>query len=97
DISPAAAQIIDDAVAAAKKIGATDFSVTGHADRAGPDDYNTALSLRRSNAVRDALVARGIDGARISVGGRGEADPAVATADGIKEPANRRVEVIILQ
>ena len=97
DITPAAAKIIDDAVDMAKKVGAADFSVTGHADRAGSEDYNTALSLRRANAVRDALVARGIAGARVSVAGRGEADPAVATPDGAQEPANRRVEIIILQ
>jgi OOP family OmpA-OmpF porin len=97
EITTAASQTIDDALAAAKKIGATDFSVTGHADRAGSDDYNSALSLRRSNAVRDALVARGVGNAQVSVAGRGEADPAVPTADGVKEQANRRVQIIILQ
>jgi OOP family OmpA-OmpF porin len=97
DVSAAAAKIIDEAVAMAKKVGAADFSVTGHADRAGSDEYNSALSLRRANAVRDALVTRAIDGARVSVAGRGEADPAVSTEDGVQEPANRRVEIIILQ
>ena len=97
DITDAASQTIDDALATAKKIGATDFSVTGHADRAGSDDYNSALSLRRSNAVRDALIARGVGEAQVSVAGRGEADPAVPTADGVQEQANRRVQIIILQ
>jgi OmpA-OmpF porin, OOP family len=96
-ITTAAAQTIDDAVATAKKIDATDFSVTGYADRAGSEDYNSALSLRRANAVRDALVARGITNAKVSVAGRGEADPAVPTADGVQEQANRRVQIIILQ
>jgi len=97
DLTDAASQTIDDALATAKKIGATDFSVTGHADRAGSDDYNSALSLRRSNAVRDALIARGVGEAQVSVAGRGEADPAVPTADGVQEQANRRVQIIILQ
>ena len=97
EITAAAAQTIEDAVATAKKLGATDFSVTGHADRAGSDDYNSALSLRRSNAVRDALVARGVGNAQVSVAGRGEADPAVPTDDGVQEQANRRVQIIILQ
>ncbi len=97
DITAAAAKTIDDAVATAKKIKATDFSVTGHADRAGSEDYNSDLSLRRANAVRAALVARGIVGARVSVAGRGEAEPAVPTADGVKEQANRRVQIIVLQ
>lgn len=97
EITAAAAQTIDDVVAAAKKIGAKEFSVTGHADRAGSDDYNSALSLRRSNAVRDALVARGVGSPQVSVAGRGEADPAVPTDDGVQEQANRRVQIIILQ
>ena len=85
----------DDAVAAAQRMGIIDFSVTGHADRAGSEAYNLALSLRRANAVRDALVARGILSQNISVAGRGEAEPAVPTPDGVREPANRRVEIII--
>ena len=87
--------IVDDAVAAAQRMGIIDFSVTGHADRAGSEAYNLALSLRRANAVRDALVARGILSQNISVAGRGEAEPAVPTPDGVREPANRRVEIII--
>ncbi|WP_421707651.1 OmpA family protein [Algihabitans sp.] len=87
--------IVDDAVAAAQQMGIIDFSVTGHADRAGSEAYNLALSLRRANAVRDALVARGILSQNISVAGRGEAEPAVPTPDGVREPANRRVEIVI--
>ncbi len=89
-------QIIDDAVATADKHGIVDFSVTGHADRAGPEAYNLDLSLRRANAVRDALIQRGVKASGISVAGRGEAEPAVPTPDGVREPANRRVEIILL-
>jgi len=95
-LTAAATKIIDDAVAMAEKLGIVDFSVTGHADRAGSEAYNLDLSLRRANAVRDALVQRGVKSSGISVGGRGEADLAVPTADGVREPANRRVEIILL-
>lgn len=95
-ITAAGIKIIDDAVAAAEKHGIVDFSVTGHADRAGPEAYNLDLSLRRANAVRDALIQRGVKATGISVAGRGEAEPAVPTADGVQEPANRRVEIILL-
>lgn len=87
--------VIDNAVATAERLGLTGFSVTGHADRAGSEDYNIALSLRRADAVKAALEARGIDGVEISVAGRGEAETAVPTADGVRERANRRVEIII--
>jgi len=87
---------IESALAAAKQMGSTEISVTGHADRAGPEEYNLGLSLRRANAVRDALAELGFMSDGISVAGRGEAEPAVATDDGVAEPANRRVEIIAL-
>lgn len=71
------------------------FAVTGHADRAGPADYNQRLSLRRAQTVRDALADRGIVPDRISVAARGESEPAVPTADGVREQANRRVEIVV--
>ena len=88
--------VIDQAVAAAKAGDTTEFSVTGHADRSGSEDYNAKLSLRRAAAIKDGLVARGIAADKISVGGRGEGELAIATPDGVAEQANRRA-VIILQ
>jgi len=95
-VTAAGARVIEDAIATAERMGIVDYSITGHADRAGPEDYNLALSLRRANAVRDLLVARGVKANGISVAGRGEAEPAVRTADNVREPANRRVEIILL-
>jgi len=88
--------MLDAAMAIAKKMGAKDLAVTGHADRAGPEEYNLELSLRRASAVLDALAARGANPDAVSLAGRGEAEPAVATEDGVPEPANRRVEIIVL-
>ncbi len=77
----------------------TDVDITGYADRLGSDQYNQKLSQRRANAVREYLVAKGIDGQRLKAYGKGEANPVVTCnnkkrADLIKclEP-NRRVEV----
>ncbi len=89
-------RVIDNAVAAADSMGIVDFSITGHADRSGSEDYNLSLSLRRSDNVKAALIARGVQEGGISVAGRGEATPAIATDDGVREPANRRVEIILL-
>ena len=75
--------------------GPVGVSVTGHADRAGSTDNNLALSLRRADAVRQALIAGGISADQITVSGRGEEEPAVPTPDGVREQANRRVEIII--
>jgi OOP family OmpA-OmpF porin len=65
----------------------------GHADRAGPVPYNRALSRRRSEAVRRALIERGIPIQLISQFAFGEARPQIATSDGAREPRNRRVEI----
>lgn len=70
------------------------MSVVGHADAAGPSDYNMRLSIRRAEAVRDALVADGISATRITTSGQGESDLAVPTPDGVREPANRRVVIL---
>ncbi|QPI49524.1 OmpA family protein [Massilia antarctica] len=79
--------------------GITDVDISGYADRLGSVKYNLKLSERRANAVRDYLVAKGVDGARLKAYGKGEANPVVSCtdkkrADLIKclEP-NRRVEV----
>lgn len=68
--------------------------ITGHTDRVGSATSNLELSRRRAEAVRDALVARGVPGNLLSVHGAGEADPFVPTADGAAEPQNRRVDII---
>ena len=70
-------------------------SITGHADRAGPRDYNQQLSLKRAQNVREALITQGVPEDKISISARGEGEPAVTTADGTREAQNRRVEVVL--
>jgi len=69
------------------------INIVGHADSSGSDAYNDKLSMRRANAVRDALTKRGVDAALIRVDGRGESELLVKTPDGIREPANRRGQI----
>jgi len=94
-ITATAATTIKQAAADAKAGQRTRIGVTGHADRSGSDAYNMALSLRRANAVKDQLVREGIPAANITVVGRGESQPLVQTADGVREPQNRRVEIVL--
>jgi OOP family OmpA-OmpF porin len=88
-------QVIDQAVEAAKSNGSNMVIAIGYADRAGTETYNLALSKRRAEAVRKALVAQGVDDGKISIMAKGEADPLVPTPDGVREPQNRRVEIDI--
>jgi len=95
NITPEAEKIIEQAAANAKSSKATSISLTGHTDAAGSEKYNMALSLRRANAVKAALVKLGIPDSEISVVGKGKSDPLVATKDGVREPQNRRVQILL--
>lgn len=68
---------------------------TGHADRAGSYEYNKALSVRRAEAVKDALIDRGVTPSVIVIDGKGEMEPLDATGDGVRDADNRRVKVSI--
>jgi OmpA-OmpF porin, OOP family len=95
NLSAQALNTIKQAAAAYKTKGSARITATGHTDTSGPENYNMALSLRRANAVKDALVREGVPATAISVVGMGEKGLLVPTADGVREPQNRRVEIVI--
>jgi len=95
NITAQAQATINDAIAAAKAGNSTRVILTGHTDRAGAEQYNMALSVRRGEAVKAAMIRGSIPAANIVVIGRGESAPLVPTADGVREPQNRRVEIVI--
>jgi OOP family OmpA-OmpF porin len=95
-ITPEGQQVVQRAVETYRRTGqAPRIVATGHADRAGPDNYNMSLSDRRAVAVRQALVAAGVPANEIATQARGESQPLVPTPDGEREPQNRRVEIAI--
>lgn len=67
--------------------------IAGHADRAGPEEYNVGLSQRRAQAVADAMVAQGVNSTIIDQKAYGETMPAVATDDGVPLQENRRAVI----
>ena len=94
NLSQQAVQTIGQAAATFKSRGSARITATGHTDTSGPESYNMALSLRRANSVKAELVRQGVPADAIAVVGRGEAQPLVATGDGVREPQNRRVEIV---
>jgi outer membrane protein OmpA-like peptidoglycan-associated protein len=74
--------------------GISTIMATGHADLSGPDAYNMGLSERRAETVRDQLILLGVPAEMISIAWKGEREPLVPTADGVREPQNRRVEIV---
>jgi OOP family OmpA-OmpF porin len=78
-----------------KTKGNARITATGHTDTSGSEQYNMALSLRRANAVKDALVREGVPATAIAVIGRGEQGLLVQTGPNVREPQNRRVEIVV--
>ncbi len=69
--------------------------IEGYTDSSGNAAVNQALSLKRAQSVRDALVEQGVDASRISVVGRGESDPVASNDTAAGRAKNRRVVVIL--
>ncbi|MGE0260825.1 MAG: OmpA family protein [Alphaproteobacteria bacterium] len=93
-ITPEGMQILQQAAAAYRSGAPVQIQVTGYTDRSGSPGYNQRLSERRANAVATALEGLGVPRSQMIVSGRGENDNRVPTADGVREPQNRRVEII---
>jgi iron complex outermembrane receptor protein len=90
-----AGKIVEQAADYAKKNGKVVIHVTGHTDRAGTDAYNLALSERRAKAVEAQLEKLGFTASQITISGKGESENLVPTGDGVREPQNRRVEIVM--
>ncbi|MGV9010656.1 OmpA family protein, partial [Brevundimonas sp.] len=88
-----ASSVVTQAANYAKSGRPTRVLIVGHADTSGSAAYNVGLSNRRARTVGDALVAQGINGGVISLDGKGETALARATADGVREPLNRRATI----
>lgn len=73
-----------------------EISIIGHTDTTGSDEYNVKLSSARAAAVRDILHSRGgVPSARMELRYHGKRDPLVPTRDQVRQPRNRRVEVVV--
>lgn len=93
DLTPEASSILSNAVTAYTNCGNARVMLAGHTDRSGSAQYNMALAERRNTSVRGYMTSRGIPAGQISGQAFGESQPRVPTADGVREPQNRRVEI----
>jgi OmpA-OmpF porin, OOP family len=94
NITPEGMQIIQLAANQYRAGGSVRLQVTGYTDLSGSAGYNQRLSERRANAVAAALERLGVARNDMVVTGRGMNDPRVPTPPGVREPQNRRVEIV---
>ena len=95
DLTTRARQIVAQAAAASTHVQTTRIDVRGYTDLSGTAAYNQRLSVRRAQSVEAELVRDGVARGEISIHGYGESNPLVPTAKGVREPQNRRVEIIL--
>ena len=94
DLSGQATTIVDEAAKNAVAAKVTKIDVTGHTDSMGSDAYNMRLSRRRAESVAARLEKDGIPSSEIDIVAKGKRDLLVPTKDGVKEPQNRRVQIV---
>ena len=95
ELKPGSERTLDELVAALRESPNASVAIEGHTDSTASHAYNESLSERRAAAVRNYLVAQGIDGSRISARGLGENYPVASNADAADRQQNRRVELVI--
>jgi OOP family OmpA-OmpF porin len=95
DLTDRARQIIASAAQATSKTQVTRIEVSGHTDTTGTAAYNQGLSVRRAQNVAAELVRLGVPRNAITTQGYGFSRPLVSTGPGVREPQNRRVEIVL--
>jgi len=94
DLSAGAAEVLDNVADRYRRTGGR-VTISGFADRSGSGGYNRDLSQRRIAVVRSYLASKDIPSSAFAAQAYGEAKPVIDTADGMREPQNRRVEVTV--
>jgi outer membrane protein OmpA-like peptidoglycan-associated protein len=95
DLTNRAKSIVKEAADNSTRVQVTRIEVNGYTDTSGTPSYNQGLSIRRAQAVAGELVTDGVPKNIISIQGFGDTHLLVSTGPGVREPQNRRVEIII--
>ena len=94
-LTPRALDIIAQAASDSKTQSTTTIAVNGYTDTSGTPAYNQGLSVRRAKAVEAQLVTDGVPASEITAQGFGDTNLLVPTGPGVREPQNRRVQIVL--
>jgi OOP family OmpA-OmpF porin len=94
-LTPASQELLAQVLETIRTRKLPQVEISGHTDRAGSVAYNDGLALDRARIVNSSVLGLGVPERVVTVESYGERAPIVPTADGVSEPRNRRVEIVI--
>lgn len=94
-LKPGGLRKVEMLVAVLQEFPQRNVLVEGFTDSTGADSHNLVLSGQRADAVRTVLLRQGIDSARVTARGYGEASPVSDNATATGRQMNRRVEIVL--
>lgn len=94
-LTSAGTRVLEEAANTFRNSGSARLDLAGYTDLSGSAKYNLELSRRRAETVRDYLVKLTVPASAITETARGKENPRVPTLDGVREPQNRRVEIVL--
>ena len=97
DIKPNMRPILDQFAQGLSNQPNTEIRIIGHTDSTGSDSINNPLSVNRAASARDYLVARGVDGRRVQIDGRGSYEPIADNNTERGRAQNRRIEIYLAE
>ncbi|MCB9751355.1 MAG: OmpA family protein [Myxococcales bacterium] len=95
-IKPRSRPVLDRAIEVLREHPSIHIEISGHTDSKGAPEYNRRLSQARADAVRDYLIAGGVDAARLTTRGAGMDEPVATNATARGRAKNRRIEFSIV-
>lgn len=97
DIKPNLRPILDQFAQGLSNQPNTEIRIIGHTDSTGSDSINNPLSINRAASARDYLAARGVDGRRVQIDGRGSYEPIADNNTERGRAQNRRIEIFLAE
>jgi outer membrane protein OmpA-like peptidoglycan-associated protein len=94
-VNPESQETITKIIETIKRRNAFSIKISGHTDATGSSQVNDRLSNSRARAISEILIHNGVTEKIIEVSSHGKGNQLIPTADGIAEPRNRRVEVVV--